>query len=106
MRSRGEPVESFSADAFHQASQDEEPHVGIAEPLAGRPDEVEVGEPLPGGLGPLLVIRDRIIGDQSRAVTEELIDRDGTLAVIVELGEHAAEPIGQSQLPLLDQDHN
>ena len=54
IRSRGELVERLAADPLDEPAQDQEPDVGIAEPLARRPDEVELGEPLPGGLGAVL----------------------------------------------------
>ena len=69
-------------------------------------DQIEIGELLPGGFRTVFVIRDRIVGDKPRAVAEELVDGDRPLAVVVEFGQQAAEPVAQPQLALFDQDHD
>ena len=102
----GERAQVASAFAFDQLAQDEKPDVGVTEPLARARDQFELGDSLPGGFRAVLVIGERIIGDEARAVAEELIDRDRGFAVVVKLGEGADEPVSQTYLSFLDQDHD
>ena len=82
----GERAQVASARAFDQLAQDEKPDVGVAEPLAGPRDQFELGDSLPGGFRAVLVVGERIIGNEARAVAEELLDRDRGFAVVVKLG--------------------
>ena len=75
--------------AARPACPGSETHVGVAEPLAGTRHQLELGDPLPGGVGPVLVIRERIVGDEPRAMAEKLLDRDARFAVVVEFGQSA-----------------
>ena len=76
-----------SARPFDQFAQNQKPDVGVAEPLARPRDQVKLGDSLPGGFGTVLVIGERIVRNEARAMAEELLDRDRALAVVVELGQ-------------------
>ncbi len=102
----GEHVEPLAAAAFDEPSQHEETHVGVTEMIAGTRYQIEVGDPLPGLVGALLVIIERVVGNEARAMAEKLLDGDRALAVTVKLGKHTSDSVGRAEPALVDQDHD
>jgi hypothetical protein len=85
---------------------DDVAHVAVDELRSWSGDRGEPIDPLQGLGFPLRVIAERIVGDQSRRVQQQLLDRHLLLAVLAEPRQVLDDAVGQAELALFDQEHD
>ena len=101
-----ERAEILAALALDQLAENEKADVRIAEPFSRPRDELDLGDSLPGRVGAVFIVGEGIIRNKTRAVAEKLVNRDRRLAMVIEFGHDAAQPVVNPQLAFLDQDHD
>ena len=89
-----------------QLAEHDVAHVGVVELGARLVNQGQVPDALPGLLRAVGVVGHRVVGDQSPAVQQQLLDGHGLLAIGGEGRDVAADRIREVDLPAFDQQHN
>ena len=95
----GELVERLTGDFFDDPAQDLEVDVGVAEGLAGLDSRGRGSRGVSQAFWrAVFVVGDRVVGDQARAVSQKLVERDRAFAVVVELGKELGQGVVEVEL--------